>query len=451
MSILVLLLLGGWTEAETLRVDAAQGEQAYPIWIQAGDTVTFSVSGTWSMWHPNWSAVDFRGHLDFRRVSDHHLGALLGRIGDGQPQPIFDGLSCTSVRSGWLVLYPNRERYTHLAARGALRVEVSGGTRATEEQAREIFFGAFPETQGIVVGSDQPPAPLPLWVREGDTLRFKIAGSWRMIEKLKPVGCAGHEEVEPFNGFPLGALIGAVEGRDPFLVTEELRYACPRSGRLLLYPNRAGYLHYEPSGSLWVAVRGAEPVSHDEAERRHGWDIRKLDTGRATAYLSELEKDVLLYLNKARHDPPLFAELYLYPVRETSAAAKECYRQMRSTSSLPVLAPTRALHRAAADHAEDTGRAGITGHVGTDGSTLSERVERHSRSHGPVAENCDYGRADALSIVLALLIDDGVPSRGHRKNILWREARCVGVAFREHATMGHICVQDFASAVAEKE
>jgi uncharacterized protein YkwD len=43
-----------------------------------------------------------------------------------------------------------------------------------------------------------------------------------------------------------------------------------------------------------------------------------------------------------------------------------------------------------------------------------------------------------------LLIDDGVSSRGHRKNLLNGAYHKIGVATGTHPEYGHLCVMDFA-------
>ena len=43
------------------------------------------------------------------------------------------------------------------------------------------------------------------------------------------------------------------------------------------------------------------------------WDLATLDTARNADYLSSVEKDVILEMNKARSNPPLYAELYIAP------------------------------------------------------------------------------------------------------------------------------------------
>ena len=44
------------------------------------------------------------------------------------------------------------------------------------------------------------------------------------------------------------------------------------------------------------------------------WDIGKLSTGQSASFLSPLEKEVLLELNKVRSNPRLYAQLYISPM-----------------------------------------------------------------------------------------------------------------------------------------
>jgi uncharacterized protein YkwD len=61
-------------------------------------------------------------------------------------------------------------------------------------------------------------------------------------------------------------------------------------------------------------------------------------------------------------------------------------------------------------------------------------------------ENINYGNDDARRIVASLLIDDGVPSRGHRRNLLNGTFKFVGVSIGPHPVYGHMCVIDFAGS-----
>jgi uncharacterized protein YkwD len=60
-----------------------------------------------------------------------------------------------------------------------------------------------------------------------------------------------------------------------------------------------------------------------------------------------------------------------------------------------------------------------------------------------VGENCSYGYDQAIDIVISLLIDEGVPDMGHRKNTLNDQFNSVGVAIRPHKEYRVNCVIDF--------
>jgi len=172
------------------------------------------------------------------------------------------------------------------------------------------------------------------------------------------------------------------------------------------------------------------------------WDISTLDTARDVYYLSNLEKDIILELNMARSDPKKYAEMYINP--NLGAYAKECYEELRNSQSIPVLFPKKGLSQAAKDHVSDTGPKGIVGHDGADGSSMSGRINRYGTWGRGASENISYGYNTAREIVLQLLIDDGVESRGHRRNIMDKYSRYVGVATGTHSKYRYMCVQDFA-------
>jgi uncharacterized protein YkwD len=50
---------------------------------------------------------------------------------------------------------------------------------------------------------------------------------------------------------------------------------------------------------------------------------------------------------------------------------------------------------------------------------------------------------------MALIIDDGIRGRGHRRNIFNANYNAVGAAYGPHARYGSVCSIDFASSYAE--
>ena len=128
---------------------------------------------------------------------------------------------------------------------------------------------------------------------------------------------------------------------------------------------------------------------------------------------------------------------------------QDCIRQLKATKPLPAMRWSNVLAQAAQAHVDDIGPSGQMSHQGSDGSDPGERIERFGQWDGTIGENIDYGDTNAEEIVVNLLIDDGVQTRGHRTNILKAEHLFAGVAYGDHADMEHVCVIVFAQGVSD--
>lgn len=194
-----------------------------------------------------------------------------------------------------------------------------------------------------------------------------------------------------------------------------------------------------------------------------GWEIHVLNTAAEAGYLSTLEKEIILEINKLRSNPARYAEDYIAPLakkydrrllyypgdqplltKEGVNALYECVRDLKQQQPLPIIYPSEGLTLAARDHVNDQSKTGHTGHLGSDRSTMRNRVERYGTWEKRIAENIAYGGKTAQQIVIYLLIDDGVRDRGHRKNFLNPDFNRVGVATGSHPEYGLMSVMDFA-------
>jgi uncharacterized protein YkwD len=122
---------------------------------------------------------------------------------------------------------------------------------------------------------------------------------------------------------------------------------------------------------------------------------------------------------------------------------------LKSVGPLAALRLSAGMSKAATVHVEDLGPKGKYGHYGTDGSSPSDRLKRYGQPKVGAAENLGFGERDGRRMVLMLLIDDGVPGRGHRKNMFNPKYKVVGIGCGSHATYGYMCVIDFAGDFVE--
>jgi uncharacterized protein YkwD len=205
------------------------------------------------------------------------------------------------------------------------------------------------------------------------------------------------------------------------------------------------------------------------------WNISALDTAAEIDYLSPDEKDVILEMNKARADPKKYAELYIQPMlqynwggpfgansylapgetvytstNEGKNGIQSCINDLSKRQSMSPLLPEKGLFLAARDHVNDTGPKGITGHTGSDGSSMGQRINRYGKWDKGAGENISYGHNKGRDIVVQLLIDDGVSSRGHRNNILNRNFKYTGGAIGSHSKYTYMCVIDYANEYTSK-
>lgn len=186
---------------------------------------------------------------------------------------------------------------------------------------------------------------------------------------------------------------------------------------------------------------------HSQEAAWEQWDQDQIDmanTARDISYYTEDEKQVVQLMNLARLDGALFAKTFLTNYLEASGMPRNSYvnslyRDLKQVKDLSVLIPKKDLSDIAKGHAVKSGQTGHVGH-----KDMTKRFEPvFGKSYFHMAENCSYGYADALDIVLTLLIDDGIRSLGHRKNILNPVYNSTGVSIQPHKDYRHNCVIDF--------
>jgi uncharacterized protein YkwD len=166
------------------------------------------------------------------------------------------------------------------------------------------------------------------------------------------------------------------------------------------------------------------------------------------------EGSVLDEINLARTHPHEYAIALEGLMSEVHGVDGRCVAEaaafLKRQRPLEPLQTAQGLAMSARQHVNEQGASGEIGHRGMDGSSPFARMAKWGQWTGRAGENISYGYADPRIIVATLIVDQGVPDRGHRRNIFCADYRYAGVACGAHARYGAMCVIDFAGGFAEK-
>jgi uncharacterized protein YkwD len=160
------------------------------------------------------------------------------------------------------------------------------------------------------------------------------------------------------------------------------------------------------------------------------------------------ETALLQLINEARTNPKKFLQEKALPyiVEAEEDTVKNKYvssllSELRRQNRLVPLQQDIYLHNEAHAFAADMGKTGNVGHSSPKLGSFEKRLKKYSNK--AVGENCDYGSDDPLEILMNLLIDDGIPGVGHRKNLLSPRYRWIGIGIEPHKGYEWNCVMDF--------
>ena len=134
---------------------------------------------------------------------------------------------------------------------------------------------------------------------------------------------------------------------------------------------------------------------------------------------------------------------------EGVVAVDEAIRALDRQQPLLPLTWSSGLAAAAMELVRDGGATGDIGHTGRRSGGMTERIERHGSWQGRIGENISYGYDEARLVVIQLIVDDGVPDRGHRHILYNNSFGTAGAACGPHPEYGSMCVIDFAGSFKE--
>jgi uncharacterized protein YkwD len=165
--------------------------------------------------------------------------------------------------------------------------------------------------------------------------------------------------------------------------------------------------------------------------------------------MSQEEKNAVLVANLARVNPKLFSKVILhdYVTHSSELNSNNPYvlslkRTLETMEPVPPLKVEKVLNEVAFSHADYCGRSGYISHKNFEKRSA---IIRQKLKHYYIGENCSFGWDTGLDFVIDLLVDEGVESIGHRKNLLNSTYTSIGISIQPIKGGGHCMVQMFSA------
>lgn len=181
----------------------------------------------------------------------------------------------------------------------------------------------------------------------------------------------------------------------------------------------------------------------------------------------DMQQAILAEINEARANPQkyipyleeykktfkgntaYYADGTMITTIEGTAVIDETIAFLKTLPKLPPYSISKGLSTAAGSQLSDLMENSSLGHFGKDGKTLPQRLTRFGSYGNLTAENITYYAPLPREIVMTMIIDDGVKSRGHRKNIFSPNFKSIGPAFGRGKKGESLCVLIFADTFKE--
>ncbi len=194
-----------------------------------------------------------------------------------------------------------------------------------------------------------------------------------------------------------------------------------------------------------------------------------IDTARFATYMTESEKDMIKEINIIRSNPKGYIPTVQAYIEKKEAEKKnsmfdsswfqdeidtahELIAELKNTLPCSMLEPNEKVHIAAQKHGDEGKAKGSLTHQGADDSWPWDRIKKEDAQLQNGGENLVGGVDNVSDSVMALLVDSGIPGRGHRKNILnpsWKYVACYHVG--QVSDMPDYWVQLFAAPVQQAD
>lgn len=233
----------------------------------------------------------------------------------------------------------------------------------------------------------------------------------------------------------------------------------PASSHFAIYTTRTNYAF---QWGYSKTINSKKVYLFDRIPDTSRVDFNMLHTARNESYMSAFDRLMIKEINFARMYPLIYADIvgaYMAHKskewnglsRDEITATEELIAELKGAQPAGLLFAKECLYRAAQKHGLDCKQRGFIDHTGSDGSSPFDRIAAYCSGIKGNENIVGTVSGNIRQSVIALLVDAGISSRGHRYNMLNPEWK-FGVSFSyidqkqqnpEYYITGN-CIQNFS-------
>ena len=288
----------------------------------------------------------------------------------------------------------------------------------------------------------------PIFIKKNTKIEINILEDknflWSFLPKEKKVSFKGYSK-HKYKNLNLGCLLMRISTTHDYIPINNKKfiYTSKEEGSLIMAANLdlKNYSIYEPEGSIKLIVKGGDIYDTKIIDELTDYNYKSFDYKKNDEKTySEINLIIARYINKARINIKKYIDDFILdsdlPEDDDDIPIK--------TKKLSALELDSKLYKVAESHCNYLSINGTSGHIGAEGSTLQNRIEKQKIKSKEYAECIIYGYNNPISIINFLIINRYSKDKKERKILLNDKFKKIGISLMEHLVFGYCCVIVFS-------
>ena len=288
----------------------------------------------------------------------------------------------------------------------------------------------------------------PIFIEKDSKIEINILEDknylWGFLPKEKRVDFKGYSK-HKYKNLNLGCLLIRISTSHDYIPIDKTKFifTSKHEGSLIIAANLDinNYCFYEPKGSIKLIVKGGSIYDTKIIDELTDYNYKSFDYKKNDEKtFSEINLIIARYINKARINIKKYIDDFILdselPEDEDDVPIK--------TKKLSALELDSKLYKVAESHCNYLSINGTSGHIGAEGSTLQNRIEKQKIKSKEYAECIIYGYNNPISIINFLIINRYSKDKKERKILLNDKFKKIGISLMEHLVFGYCCVIVFS-------